>query len=174
MYKDIKGRTGYRNMQGHVYLYGDLKLLTPSELTEALSDGITPFVKPARPQPTVAQTIEKVVKDIKDYRDFLNTNGGVKVGAKWFHSDPISQLQQLTLNTLGPGIPANIQWKTMNGSRILMNQAKAASVVSAQVIQNLTIFNKAEEHIAAISLLSDNDSINSYDWKDGFPAIYEG
>ena len=56
-YKDTNNKTGYRNMQGNNFLYGNLKLLNVSELTAALSDGITEWTAPAPTPPTDAEQL---------------------------------------------------------------------------------------------------------------------
>jgi len=56
-YKDINNKTGYRHMQGNNYLYGNLKLLNGSELTNALADGITTWTPTAPTLPTEAEQL---------------------------------------------------------------------------------------------------------------------
>lgn len=64
MWKDINGKTGYKNMQGVNFLYGNLKLLNTFELSSALGDGISIWVKPV-PTPDSPEVILKRMKEIK-------------------------------------------------------------------------------------------------------------
>ena len=64
MWKDINGKTSHKNMQGNKFLYGNLKLLTSGELTKAIADGISVWVKPA-PKPETAEKILERAKTVK-------------------------------------------------------------------------------------------------------------
>ncbi len=55
---------------------------------------------------------------LKQIRDDLTENGGCKLGDKWFHTDTKSKQQQMALTMMGAAIPADLQWKTMDGSFI--------------------------------------------------------
>jgi len=72
-YKDINNKTGYRNMQGFNYLYGNIKLLNASELTAALADGITSWTAPTPTPPSDAEVLasNKVSKKAAIEADFL-------------------------------------------------------------------------------------------------------
>lgn len=95
--------------------------------------------------------------------------GGVKVGAKWFHSDDGSRIQQMGLVMMGASIPANLQWKTMDGSFITMTQALALQVFQAVAASDQAIFTVAEQHKAAMEASADPAS---YDYSTGWPKIY--
>lgn len=95
--------------------------------------------------------------------------GGVKVGAKWFHSDDGSRIQQMGLVMMGASIPANIQWKTMDGSFIAMTQTLASQVFQAVAASDQAIFAVAEQHKAAMEASADPAS---YDYSTGWPKIY--
>jgi hypothetical protein len=100
---------------------------------------------------------------IKQKRDELTDNGGVLVSGKWFHTDTKSKQQQMALTMLGAAIPANLQWKTMDGSFALMTQSLAGLLFQHQIMREQTIFAHAE------ALKEDiNADINS-----GWPARYE-
>lgn len=100
---------------------------------------------------------------IKQKRDELTDNGGVLVSGKWFHTDTKSKQQQMALTMLGAAIPANLQWKTMDGSFITMTQTLAGQLFAAQIGREQTIFAHAEILKADI-----NADINA-----GWPARYE-
>lgn len=95
--------------------------------------------------------------------------GGVKVGTKWFHSDDSSRIQQIGLVMMGAGIPANLQWKTMDGSFITMTQTLAQQVFEAVAASDQTIFAAAETHKAAMEASADPAS---YDYSTGWPKVY--
>lgn len=100
---------------------------------------------------------------IKQKRDDLTKNGGCLVAGKWFHSDTDSKQQQMALTMFGASIPANLQWKTMDGSFVLMTQTLAQQLFGAQIAREQAIFAHAE------ALKTDiNADINS-----GWPARYE-
>ena len=62
MWKDIKNKTGYKNMQGNKYLYGNMKILNSDELSKALLDGISTWVKPVPKPETIEQVLAKAKK----------------------------------------------------------------------------------------------------------------
>ena len=116
------------------------------------------------PKPTAADIWEK----IKAERD-RRMVGGVKVGAKWFHSDDSSRIQQMGLVMMGASIPANLQWKTMDGSFITMTQALASQVFQAVAASDQAVFTVAEQHKAAMEASADP---STYDFSTGWPKIY--
>lgn len=95
--------------------------------------------------------------------------GGVKVGAKWFHSDDGSRIQQISLVMMGADIPANLQWKTMDGSFITMTQALASQVFQTVAANDQAVFTAAETHRVAMEASADPAS---YDYSGGWPKIY--
>lgn len=99
---------------------------------------------------------------LKTIRDNLISNGGVKVGTKWFHSDTHSKLQQLSLVSLGASLPAGIQWKTMDGSFIEMTPTLAQQIFAAQVAQENAIFSTAE-----------TKKLDTSDINTGWPEVYQ-
>jgi Domain of unknown function (DUF4376) len=109
---------------------------------------------------------------IKNYRDNLTQTGGYLVSGKWFHSDDTSKIQQLGLVMLGANIPANLQWKTMDGTYITMTQTLASQIFAAAATSSVAIFEQAKTHFTAISALDTVDLIAAYDWKAGWPQTY--
>lgn len=130
-----------------------------------LFDGAS-FTPP--PAPPIDQINGRQWDGIKAERDRRKA-GGVKVGAKWFHSDDGSRIQQMGLVMMGAGIPANLQWKTMDGSFITMTQALATSVFAATTASDQAIFAAAETHRAAMEASADPAV---YDYSTGWPAIF--
>lgn len=95
--------------------------------------------------------------------------GGVKVGAKWFHTDDGSRIQQMGLVMMGASIPANLQWKTMDHSFVTMTQTLASQVFQAVAASDQAIFTAAETHRVAMEASVDPAS---YDYSGGWPKIY--
>ena len=107
-------------------------------------------------------------EQIKNRRD-RGKAGGVKVGMKWFHSDDGSRIQQMDLVMMGASIPANLQWKTMDGSFITMAQSLASQIFQAVAASDQSIFAVAEGHRAAMEASADP---SVYDYSTGWPKVY--
>lgn len=124
------------------------------------------------PEPAIAPTPDQIKAHawdaIKAERDRRRT-GGVAVGAKWFHSDDASRIQQLGLVMMGSAIPAGLQWKTMDGTFVAMTQTLAGQIFNAAAASDQAIFARAEQHKAAMEAAADPAR---YDYSAGWPAIY--
>lgn len=88
---------------------------------------------------------------------------------KWFHSDQQTRIQYLALMMMGNNIPANINWKTMDGTFVIMTAPIVAAVFAAIPVLDITAFAVAEQHKAACWALSDP---TTYNFSAGWPAIY--
>lgn len=121
------------------------------------------------PVPSLAQVKASKWEAIKAERDRRTDQGGYKVGTKWFHSDQKSRSQQLGLVLLGANIPANLQWKTMDGSFVTMTQTLAQQILAAGAASEQAIFAAAETHKAAMELASDP---SAYDFSGGWPPVF--
>lgn len=126
------------------------------------------FFSTTEPTPTLDQLKAETWQRIKAERDRRKA-GGVKVGAKWFHSDDASRIQQMGLVMMGASIPAGLQWKTMDGSFITMTQALAGTVFAAAAASDQAIFAVAETHRVAMEASADPAS---YDYSGGWPKVY--
>ena len=133
------------------------------ECQQWLAEGNTP--DPAESHAEITARMWDAIKAERDRRKA----GGVKVGAKWFHSDDGSRIQQMGLVMMGAGIPANLQWKTMDGSFITMTQTLASQVFQAVAASDQAIFTAAETHRVAMEASADPAS---YDYSGGWPKIY--
>lgn len=100
-------------------------------------------------------------------------NGGVFVQSanKWFHSDQPSRVQQLGLVMMGANMPANINWKTMDGSLILMTPSLALSIFNAAATLDMTAFAVAEQHRAN---MMQSPTPDTYNFSGFWPAIFGG
>jgi hypothetical protein len=135
------------------------------------------FAVPAGP--TLAQNQAVAWEKIKAERT-RRKNGGVQVtvtaavGAtpavtKWFHSDTDSRIQQLGLIDMGANIPANLQWKTMDGTFVTMTQALAQAVMNAQASADQANFSNAETHRTNMMAAADP---TTYSYSASWTAIY--
>lgn len=110
---------------------------------------------------------------IRHKRDDLSDRGGYKVNVggvdKWFHSDAKSKIQQLGLKEAGAGLPANLQWKTMDGTFVAMTPTLAAQVFAAAMAQDAAIFQAAETHRLAMEAAVDP---LAYDYSAGWPQVF--
>jgi hypothetical protein len=118
------------------------------------------------------QVKDMIWADIKSHRDNLQA-GGYQVAGNWYHSDEKSKIQQLALVIAGANLPPSLQWKTMDGTMVAMNQTLAAQIFQAAVTHETTVFAVAESHRASINALQTVEQIAAYDWSTGWPAIYE-
>lgn len=116
------------------------------------------------PKATAAQ----VWDEIKARRDNVKA-GGVLVEGKWFHTDDASRIQHMALTMMGVGIPANLQWKTMDGSFITMSQALAGKIFQAVAAMDMQAFAAAETHRAALLAIA---TPSEYDFSAGWPQTY--
>lgn len=123
---------------------------------------------PVAPKPTVAELVAEAWRAIKAERDRRKA-GGVKVGAKWFHSDDGSRIQQMGLVMMGANLPAGLQWKTMDGSFTAMTPALAQQVFAAQAASDQAIFTVAEQHRVAMEASADPAA---YDFSTNWPKIF--
>jgi hypothetical protein len=106
---------------------------------------------------------------IKAERDRRKNDGGYKVGANWYHSDTSSRIQQLGLVMMGANLPANLYWKTMSSSFVLMTPTLAGQIFQTAAASDMAIFTVAEQKKAAMLASADPAS---YDYLTGWPLIY--
>ena len=107
----------------------------------------------------------EAIKVERDRRKAL----GYFVGGKWFHGDTDSRIQQIGLLMMGANIPVGMQWKTLDGSFVVMTPTLAAQIFNAAAAQDQAIFSKAEEHRVAMEASADPAA---YDFSGGWPAAY--
>ncbi|MHB8803569.1 MAG: DUF4376 domain-containing protein [Rhodocyclaceae bacterium] len=134
------------------------------EITNAEADALR--------APTAAQIVADKWNAIKAERDRRKVGGiKVKVGTtnKWFHSDDASRIQQMGLVMMGTNMPADLQWKTLDGSFVAMTPAIAGNVFAAAAASDQAIFAVAEGHKTAMEASADP---STYDFSTGWPKIY--
>ena len=101
-----------------------------------------PFVVYTRKAPEAVAAVRW--EKLKQHRDHLALEGGCFCAGKWFHSDLYSKQQQMALAMLGGSLPANLQWKTMDGSYILLTPQIVADLFAAQIAREQLLFTIAE------------------------------
>lgn len=122
--------------------------------------------------PIYKKSIAEIWDAIKAERDRRKVGGvKVKVGTtnKWFHSDDASRVQQMGLVMMGASIPAGLQWKTLDGTFVTMDQTVAGNVFAASAASDQAIFAVAETHKAAMEASADP---STYNFSTGWPKIY--
>lgn len=125
-----------------------------------------------QPVPGINLLKSRAWEAIKAERDRRKAGGvKVKVGTtnKWFHSDDASRIQQMGLVMMGASIPADLQWKTMDGTFVGMTQTVAGNVFTAAAANDQAIFAVAETHKVAMEASVDP---STYDFSTGWPKIY--
>ena len=125
-----------------------------------------PYIPPPSPDMSVIKA--QMWEEIKQERDRRTQSGGYQVAGKWFHSDTFSRTQQMGLVMMGPSIPANLQWKTMDGSFVTMTAALAGQVFAAAAASDAALFARAEQIKAAMEADPVNFSLSEFSW----PSIY--
>lgn len=138
----------------------------PEDTLDVVEGRVVVIPKPAL---TRAESVAEAWARIKAERDRRKSQGGIKIGAKWFHSDDASRIQQIGLVMMGAGIPVNTQWKTMDGSFVAMTQTLAEQIFQASAANDMAIFAAAEVHKSAMEASSDPAS---YDFSTGWPKAF--
>lgn len=113
---------------------------------------------------------------IKAERDRRKSNGvlvtvpetGVQ---KWFHSDDTSRIQQIALTIMGASIPANLQWKCLDGTFVTMTAPLASAIFQTSAYFDQQNFANAEQHRAAMMQAADP---LAYDYSTGWMPTFTG
>lgn len=122
----------------------------------------------------LADTREAMWQRIKDERDRRKTNGVLvtipgETTQKWFHSDDTSRIQQIALAMMGASLPQNLQWKTLDGSYVIMTQALAMTIFQTSAYFDQMNFANAEQHrLAMLQVASPDD----YDFSSGWMPTF--
>ncbi len=108
---------------------------------------------------------------IKAERDYRYVITGTPVAGKWYHSDEVSKLQQVALQAAaGLNIlPANLMWKTMDGSFVQMTNQLALQIFGGAMSKGTEIFSVAEQHRLTMLALPDP---TGYDFSANWPQTY--
>lgn len=126
-------------------------------------------------QPTLEAKKSAMWARIKAHRDRLSDEGGYKVTVdlmdKWFHSDTKSKIQQLGLKEAGAMLPADLKWRTMDGTYVTMTATLAAQIFDAAMAQDKALYEVAAAHKANMEAAADP---LAYDYSTGWPAVFPG
>jgi hypothetical protein len=110
---------------------------------------------------------------IKQKRDKLRFEGGVKVGANWYKSTQIAigeyNALLLLYGTLPDTTVLRAAWRTMNGALIDMTPALCRAILMAGVAQVAAIDDVSQAHKAAMEA---NATPEIYDYSTGWPITY--
>lgn len=127
------------------------------------------YFSETEPELTIDEIRSQKWAGIKVERDRRAAQGGYRVGNNWFHSDQISRTQQLGLVLLGGNIPANLQWKTMDGTFVTMIQNLAQQILAAAATSDNALFSCAESHKSS---MLESENPDSYDFSADWPVMY--
>jgi len=158
----------FKDKTGALHFLDDVRF---AHLLPEGSSEVTDAEAASLQKPTADQAKSAKWAAIKAERDRRTENGGYQVGTKWFHSDQKSRSQQLGLVLLGANIPVGLQWKTMDGSFVIMTQTLAEQILAAGAASDQAIFAAAEAHKAAMEA---STAHASYDFSAGWPATFAG
>lgn len=111
-------------------------------------------------------SVWSMIKAERERRRF----NGVSVAGKWFHTDPDSRTQHLSMIIMGANLPIGIEWKTMDGSKIIMTPAIVGQIFAGELNMEIANFAVAEAHAAAMKTLADP---TDYDFSTGWTATFE-
>lgn len=144
-----------------------------------LWNALTP---PAPIPPTLAQLKSAKIEAIKTERDRLIIQGGHKIGLFWYHSNEISLIQQIALNSLADKMVAggapdgtaiiSTPWKTLSGEFVTLTVGIGKSFIQSALTQQGALFTAAQNKINEINALTTIAQVEGYAEKAGFPAVY--
>lgn len=139
-----------------------------SDLLDVLASfGVSPYADPAITSLEYKQaSVWSMIKAERERRRF----NGVSVAGKWFHTDPDSRTQHLSMIIMGANLPIGIEWKTMDGSKIIMTPAIVGQIFAGELSMEIANFAVAEAHDAAMRKLADP---TDYDFSTGWTATFE-
>ena len=136
-YQDINGKTGTKGLQGNDFLYANVSLLTPDELTLAIEDGIIEFTPPARPEPTpeflLSQAMLIKENEIQLGYDYANALPIDYMGTT-FQADKDSQ--DLVVSVLSAGaVPDGFYWLDIMNNQVSMTYAELQGLSQALLMR---------------------------------------
>ena len=116
-----------------------------------------------------------LTSEVKSIRDTRMSTGGYSVNVdgvvKWFQSDAASRIQQLVLSQ-SDIIPADLMWKTMDGSFVVMTKTLAQNIVTSATTSDITIFAFAETLLATANATTELEALKEINVNSDWPLIY--
>jgi hypothetical protein len=111
---------------------------------------------------------EKKWARIQEKRDAC-FEGGVKRGGLWYQTDVASRIRWLAFAGMKANLPADINWRTMDGTLILLTQTLVGNIVDDINAKDIAAINNAE----ALKVLVDaSPAPKSVDITTGWPNNY--
>lgn len=170
------------NDSNNVYGYDSQDKTQAELLALAISGGWKELTGNWPPAPTLQEERASVWGNIKTKRTTIEL-GGVKVGAKWYHTDDASRIKYLGLFKMAEQVLAaggtgatvlqyggvDIRWKTMDGTFVNMTAQLAQDVYFAVIGLDFSAFAAAETHRVAMEAAADPAA---YDFSAGWPASF--
>jgi Domain of unknown function (DUF4376) len=166
MYQQIENSTRIKRLSDGAIIPENPTLNDWAEYQDWIKIGNTPLPVDVIPLESRRAAIWEKVKVERDRR---TQNGGYKVDTKWYRSDVFSRTQQMGMVMMGANLPPNIQWKTFDGTFVLMTPTLAMQIFAAAAASDIAIFSVAESHKAAIFL---SESPESYNYMSGWPLAF--
>lgn len=123
----------------------------------------------------LSELLNSLTTTVKSKRDIRMATGGYAVNVngevKWFQSDAASRIQQMTLSQ-SDIIPADLMWKTMDGSFVVMTKTLAQSIVASAINSDITIFGFAQSLLNSLATCTTKEELEAVDIVTGWPVIY--
>lgn len=134
-----------------------------------LSEELRHTLEEPSPEAERQEILDDQWQRIQDIRD-ARIAGGAFVGGKWFYTDADSISRYLALVIAGPNLmPANIEWKTMDGSKIPMTYELTQQVYVAIMQHTNTVYVRGEQ-LKEDLYASSNPA--TFDITVGWPQVY--
>ncbi len=142
MYKDINGKTGYKNLKcTSGRRTGNMKKHTPAERADFLADGITEVVPVGKTSPTEVELVEKAQENKIRYLGECAKYAGelpfkATVGGVEYEYDAEGGSRELMLGAVtrvnsGWVPPVDWYWKTLDNQRPVTNAADLIGISDA-------------------------------------------
>ena len=167
MYIDVNGKTGYRQMVGTSgKTYGNLKLLSPTELADAKLDGIADYIAPVPAAPTLDQLKNNRKNYIRgeynhvvnDEINFLGTdwNGGHESAMNLDSAVRLAEQKSL----------ANVDLWDYYNVKHTMTVADAKTVVEAVADAFLVLYEQKQGFMVDIDNATNESEVNAVVWPE--------
>ena len=178
MWKDINGKTGYRNMVGNDKTYGNIKLLSVEEKKAALADGIEEYVVPVQviAKEKLADVKARHKKQLNEWKELLEKSGFEFQGVM-YQSD-INSVQRMQVAVLSAQSalmvdePFSINWATADNSEVTLEAADMVDLMDEYLSYSQDLHQQAKELKADVDEAESIDDILGYldadeEWHEG-------
>ena len=119
------------------------------------------------------ETQNSLWESVKKKRETIMVSGAyVKSIGKHFHTDPVSQISYTRAKEyLSIKQNESINWKTMDGSFVLLDSKKLDDVIIEIFEYGQRVYASAEVHKSKIFSLNLDNGLLEYDINSGWPAL---